>query len=123
TAKSAGHENLFHFPHDLGLADDGGDRHSIRHCLAEGGKVGRDAVTLLRATERDTESGHDLVEDQYTTTGMDELAHPLEEAGPRLLSADNLHDDGGEFTRMAVEQLLEGLNVVEGEAVRQCAHA
>ena len=63
--------------HDLALAAEGADGEAAADDLAERGEVGRDAVALLRAAERDAEAGDDLVEDEHDAVLVAQVAQAL----------------------------------------------
>ena len=94
------------------------ERQAAADRLAHRGEVGRDAEAGLRAAVRDRE-GDDLVEDQHDAEPLGDVAQSLKElSGGRDHPGgahDRLDDDGGDVIRLALEDLLGAVGVVERE--------
>mmetsp|Transcript_1349 Transcript_1349/g.3817 ORF Transcript_1349/g.3817 Transcript_1349/m.3817 type:complete len:483 (+) Transcript_1349:151-1599(+) len=102
--------------HDLLLAGVRTDGEAATDDLAEGGEVRLDAPVLLRATVRDAESGHHLVEHEDGAIGVAELAQAGEELLVRndeaRVADDALEDHARDLALVCLEERLHRLEVV-----------
>ncbi len=108
--------------HDVAAPAEGAHRHAAADDLAERGQVRANAVALLRATARDAEAGHHLVEDQHRAVPGAQLAHALQEAGSGRdavhVAGHRLDDDTGELAAHGGEALLQRFGIVVGQGDR-----
>ncbi len=87
--------------HDVGAPAEGSAGQAPADDLAERGEVGLDVVEALSATQRDAESGHDLVEDEKGTVFTGNLAQAFEKAW-RGRDGSGVSDDGLEDDTAAI---------------------
>src|SRR6478735_3652278 len=69
--------------HESTLAAEDADGESAADDFAEGYEIGVDVVTLERTTERDTEAGHDFIDDEQGSFALCKGAKTGEIAGGR----------------------------------------
>ena len=93
---------------DVLAAGDGAAGQAAGEDLRQGRQVGLDAVGLLRAARRDTETVDHLVEDQQHAVLGGEPAQRVEEFGVdrqlAAIGAGRLDDRGGDLARVLFEQ-------------------
>ena len=101
----------------------GADGHAATDDLAERAQVRRHAVARLRATERDPEAGHHLVEDQQRAMPRAQRAQVLQEAfawRQAIGVADHRFDDqAGDVVAAFVEQGRRRVEIVVRQGQRQ----
>ena len=102
--------------HDVLTSTVGTDGKTTANNLAHGRNIGGNAEVLLGTTIRNTESGHDLVEDEKSavvlrelTDALEELLVGLDEAG---VANDRFEDDGSDLILVLVKDGLDGIKVV-----------
>ena len=102
--------------HDVLASTVGANGKTTANHLTHGGNIGGDAKVLLGTTVRNTESSHNLVEDEKGTILLSELADALKELLVGLdetrVSYNGLEDDGGDLVLVVLEDGLDGIKVV-----------
>src|ERR1700674_2775421 len=110
---------LVELRHDVAAAGHHRQRHAVGDRLRETGEVGTHRETLLRAAQRQAETGPHLVEDQQRPDLVADPPQLGEEAVARLLEGHRLEDDAG---GLVVDRVHDRRQVVVAEGGGQLRH-